>query len=205
MLVKICGIQDIETAQATVDAGADFLGFIFVPGSKKFIEANDAKVIIDAISGRVKTVGVFQDQPIDEVNRVADMLGLDYVQLHGVATSDDVVKINTKVIKAFNLPSDFDVDEMKTQMSQYRVEFFLLDREIQGEGRHLNMQKVFNLTKEFPIFVSGGLNAGIIEAVIKTTRPAGVDVSSGVETSGKKDVEKIKKFITIAKGGKVNA
>jgi len=81
--VKICGIRTLDSAKAAVDAGADFLGFNFVPSSKRYISPSNAAKIINKIRGKVKIIGVFQDAKKDYVNNTASDLGLDFVQLHG--------------------------------------------------------------------------------------------------------------------------
>ncbi len=198
--VKICGIRSLEAAQAALNSGADFLGFIFVPNTKRYITPEDAKKIIDsARSEEIKIIGVFRDQPLEEVNQITEKLNLDYVQLHGQETPEYVNQINSKIIKAFNLSSNFDTEKTSSKMEKYKADYFMLDRQIVGEGDMLDPYLVNELASEFPVFLSGGLTPDNVQQVLKVVKPFAVDVSSGVETNGEKDLVKIKKFISLVK------
>src|SRR5688500_1331021 len=123
MLIKICGIKNIETAKAAVEAGADFLGFIFVPDTKRFIEPDEAKKIIEQIPEKIGKVGVFQNQTADQVNKIAGDLKLDFVQLHGIETPEYIKQVSAKVIKAFNLAADFGSEQVGLMLGQYNASY----------------------------------------------------------------------------------
>lgn len=197
--VKICATRSLKAAKVASDAGADFLGFNFTPSSTRRIEVTLAREIINAVSGKVTTVGVFQDQPIAEIVSIAKLLNLDYVQLHGQETPEFCKQLHRKIIKAFPFPSDFDIDKTITTMKQYHVDYYMIDRLQQGRGAMLNLQTAAFLAKEFPLVFAGGLNPYNVAKVIKTVEPEIVDVASGVETDGRQDLEKIKRFIKNAK------
>ncbi|MBI4990805.1 phosphoribosylanthranilate isomerase [Candidatus Gottesmanbacteria bacterium] len=208
--VKICGIKTIEAAQAALDAGADFLGFNFVPPSKRFIKPEIVKKISSRLrdvpdgaslrSNNIKIVGVFQNEKIDVINKIINYLKLDYVQLHGNESPKYIDRIeNAGIIKTFSLPSEFDVEKTIEQMKKYKVDYFLLDREKQGKGELLNLNKVCKLTDLFPIILSGGLTGENVSEIVKETEPNAIDVASGVEINGVKDLELIKQFIKNAK------
>lgn len=197
--VKICGVTDIETALIAKDSGTDFIGFIFVPRTKRTISIETAKKIRAVVPLFVKVVGVFRNQSVEEVNRIADIVGLDFVQLHGEESVAYCTQISKSIIKGFTLPIDFSVEEIKKIMQTYTVEYFLIDRETQGEGNMHDGEKVKQLTTSFKIFYSGGLTPdNVIDAV--HAKPFAVDVSSGVETKGEKDHVKIQTFLAKAKG-----
>lgn len=198
--VKICGIRNLESAEVAVSTGADFMGFVFVPGSRRFIKTDVAKHIIEQLRRKIKTVGVFKNQPIEKVNQISSLLNLDYVQLHGEETSDYCNQVSTKVIKAFPLKSNFDTHKILENMKEYAVDYFLVDREKQSEGEMLNLQKVREIANKFSVIFAGGLNPDNVKDIIEIVKPAGVDVVSGIETDGFEDKEKIKKFIKNAKG-----
>lgn len=198
--VKICGIRTIKAAEAAVEAGADFLGFNFVPSSKRYITPSVAKDSIDEVRGGVKIVGVFKDQPIQEVNALVRRLALDYVQLHGEEIPSYCDQVLTETIKAFSLPSDFDSNETIQTMKQYSVMYYMVDRKKQGEGAMLDLLKVHILARLFPLFFAGGLTLKNVAEVVRAAQPYAVDVASGIETEGKEDVEKIRAFIKEAKG-----
>ncbi len=181
--VKICGIRRLESAQAAIDAGADFLGFNFVPGEKRFIHPLAAGKIIGRIKGTVKTVGIFQNNNITYVNRIARQLSLDYVQLHGNESVGYGTKIQAKLIKAIHAPGDF----------QYASDFFLLDRE---KNHALGVPEKYTTR----LMLAGGLNAKNVRSFIKRYKPFAVDVARGIEIDGITDCGKIKEFIEQAKG-----
>lgn len=229
--VKICGIKNYEMVKTAVDAGADFLGFNFVSTSKRFIEPERAREIIDvlnnylchcgsqtkqsllinrdrhvpiksglAMTNRVKVVGVFQNEKIDDVNKLINDLKLDYVQLHGSESPDYTSRINNaRVIKTFSLPFDFNTEVTINKMKKYKADYFLLDREKQGEGTLLNPDKVCQLTVYLPIILAGGLTVENVGKLVRLVHPQGVDVAGGVETNGEKNSEKIYQFIKNAK------
>lgn len=199
MLVKICGIRTIESAQAAVSAGADLIGLIFIPESKRKITVEIAKEIADKVRNQVKIVGLFRNQPLEEVNRIIDQVGFDYIQLQGEEDPDYVDQVHCKVIKGFPLAANFDLEKTKQEMKSYKVDYFLLDRIVQGQGEMVDLAKAKELAKEFPLFFAGGLNPENVAEVIESVQPLGVDVASGVETNGQTDIEKVKLFTNRAK------
>lgn len=195
--VKICGIRTLEQANAAINAGADFLGFNFVPTSKRYINPNDAKKIINQIrimnhESRIRIVGVFQNEQIDEVNRIEEMLDLDFIQLHGEEDEEYIKKIRGKIIKKIDL-------DFPAQRGDDKVKYFLLDRKIQGKGEMVDLEKAEKLAKKYSIFFSGGLTADNVREIVSKVKPYAVDVASGIETDGQQDLEKIKSFIKTAK------
>lgn len=198
--VKICGIRTVVAARVAVEAGADFLGFNFVPSSKRFIEPARASEIINLIRGKAKIVGIFQDAEIKYVNQIAFSLGLDLVQLHGSESVEYCGRVGASVIKAFGLPSNFSVQKTYGTMVRYSVELYMVDREKRGEGGIIDSKKTEELSRKLPLFFSGGLTLGNVGKVIKAVRPYGVDVAGGIETDGAQDIYKMRLFIKNAKG-----
>jgi len=191
MKVKICGIRSLASAQAAIDAGAEFIGFNFVPTSKRYIDPNVCQIIIDQIRGEIKIVGVFKNAAVDEVNNLARQLGLDYVQLHGEEDDEYIKQIDAPVIKSSN----------GIQNTTYKhATFLLLDRKEQGQGSMVAVDFAKYLAKRNEIFYAGGLTPDNVIAIIEIVKPYAVDVAGGIETNGKEDVDKIKAFIANAKG-----
>lgn len=189
--VKICGIRDIEAAIAADDAGADFLGFNFVPTSQRYIDPMFAQKIIKLVKGKVKIVGVFQNAKVSDVNDIVSKLGLDFVQLHGKEDDDYISNVAVPVIKSFK------VDDV---IHNTKAAYVLLDRVKQGEGKMVDLEKAAKLAANFPLFYTGGLNPDNVAKVVKKVKPFAVDVAGGVETKGIQDLEKIRLFIKNAKG-----
>ena len=190
--IKICGIRTLGSAEAAVAAGADFLGFNFVPTSKRKVSVDIAKKIISLLrtkkyEPRTKFVGIFQNQSVDEVNKIAKLLDLDFVQLHGEEDEDYMKKIKTKIIKKYNLHSF-------TNLNEYS-EYVLLDREVQGKGEMVDLEKAAGFSKNLKTFFSGGLTPENVADVVKKVQPFAVDVAGGIETDGEIDNDKMKRFI----------
>lgn len=197
--IKICGIRQLASAEAVISAGASYLGFNFYPPSSRHISVYKAKKIIDLIRGRIKIVGIFRNQPLNEVIEIVTYLNLDAAQLHGKESPEYASQVPVEVIKAFSLPADFTISEALSEMSKYTGPYYLLDREIQGTGKMLNLEKVAEVVAAKKIFLAGGLNSENVANVVAKTKPYGVDVASGIETNGKEDPQKIIQFVDQAR------
>lgn len=197
--VKICGITDSGTALAAVEAGADALGFVFVPSTRR-ITPDAAREIIRALPPFVATVGVFADRPLEEVREVAAYCGLDYVQLHGSEPPDYCRRVGVPVIKAFRVRD-------RTSLAACRaypdVAAILLDSYTPtargGTGLRFDWEVIAGVRFPRPLILAGGLNETNVAEAISRVRPYAVDVSSGVETDGRKDPARIAAFIRRAK------
>lgn len=166
--VKICGIRTLDAAQTAVEAGADFLGFNFVKSSKRYIKPELAKKIISQLKGKAKIVGVFENAETNYINRIVNLLGLDFIQLH-----------EKRIIKS----------------TKDNTSYLLVDRKTQGVGKLPNLNKSEALAKSAEIFFAGGLTPENVSSIVKTVKPYAVDVAGGIETNGFQDLNKIKEFI----------
>jgi len=199
-VVKICGIRTVESAQAAVAAGADYLGLNFSPSSKRLVDPKVAKDIVTDSFVDLPIVGIFQNAQISYVNELVELLELDYVQLHGQENMDYIRQMKTKVIKVVDLSKDKSLDQVISDLQTYTVDYFLIDREVQGIGEIVDLEKASIIAEKYPVFFAGGLNSENVGDIIRTVRPYGVDVASGIETDGKEDYEKMKLFVEVAKG-----
>jgi len=204
--VKICGISEKVHALAAIKAGADFIGFIFAP-TRHQVSPAKAREIVNAVkksSSAIKTVGVFVDTPASEVNRVADFCGLDWVQLSGNEPWEYCRQIARPIIKAIRIGQQLR-EEINTELtaglkilSPQRF-IILLDSQVEGKyggtGITFNWRLAQQVVREFPVIIAGGLNPQNVAQAIEIAAPWGVDVSSGIETGGIKDVARIKAFI----------
>jgi len=204
--VKICGIREEVHALAAIKAGADFIGFIFAPTRRQVIPAK-AREIVDAVkksSSAIKTVGVFVDTPASEVNRVADFCRLDWVQLSGNEPWEYYRQIARPIIKTIRIGQQLREEinaELTVGFKTLSPQRFiiLLDSQVEGKyggtGITFNWRLAQQVVREFPVIIAGGLNPQNVAQAIEIAAPWGVDVSSGIETGGIKDVAKIKAFI----------
>lgn len=233
MLVKICGLQTVEAAQVAIDAGADLLGMILVPGRARTVDREVAKQIVaaarakrqgqltlnhnqaflahvDEVTGRLAqtgphVVGVFRNQPIDEVFAIATELELDFIQLHG---SEDKLEYfarnrdhNFGIIPRYVLPRDVEVMEKHFGALHEMPGFVLplLDLDAGGEGKQIDWTLIDDLG--FGRYIlAGGLTPDNLHTTNGVSHLVGVDVSGGVETDGAKDHVKIAKFVEVGKG-----
>ena len=200
MKVKICGITDVETAKSACEYGADALGFVFAE-SKREITPKRAEEIIQELPANVLKIGVFVNESVEVIQKIADECGLTHVQLHGDEDNYQIRRLNIPSIKSLGVTSESD---MKNAQG-YEADYILFDSPKEkfhgGNGKTFSWELLRHMPKELrkKTILAGGLNALNIEEAIRTVRPYMVDVSSGVETEGKKDVEKIKQFIIKAK------
>lgn len=197
--VKICGIRSRESALAALRAGAEFIGFNFVEDSPRYIDPHLAKEIIASLKSEINIVGVFQNADVDSMNRIIDFLKLDYAQLHGVVTKSVAKKIKAKIIKAFIISNTTSAVNDENAIRNFKPDLTLLDVEKVDKQSVLDINQAKFLSSRFPILIAGGLNNDNVEKMIKSIRPLGVDVASGIETNGKEDLDKITLFIKKAK------
>ncbi|MFP7299963.1 phosphoribosylanthranilate isomerase [Neobacillus niacini] len=199
MKVKICGITDLTTAMAAVDYGADALGFVFAKSKRRITEIK-AKEIIGHLPKEVLKVGVFVNESIDRIEEIASSVGLTHVQLHGDETQAISDSLSYPVIKAISIHDKQSIHSGK----DFKCEYVLIDGpkgKYRG-GNGLSFDWNIVSSKDFQdkkVILAGGLHAENVEEAIKLIHPYMVDVSSGVESDGKKDLDKIQTFIIKAK------
>jgi phosphoribosylanthranilate isomerase len=201
--IKVCGLKTREMFEHAVREGADYVGFVFTP-SKRQVSAEQSAQIAEG--GRVSTqrVGVFVNETREELLRIADVAGLDVLQLHGDESPEFCRELKEssgrEVWKAWGVTGD----ERDECLAGYRgaVDAVLLDNARGGTGERFSWERIpylRGLLPEVRLFVAGGLHPDNVEELVKTYRPDGVDVSSGVETDGAKDPIKITDFVTRAR------
>jgi len=198
--IKICGLTREEDAVLAADRGADFLGFIFVPTSPRYIEPERAAEIAKRVrDGRErertpKLVGVFHESSSDYIREVIALAGLDLAQLHGSETEEDISDLGLPVIKTCR------VGDALPDTTAYPSAAWLLfdtydERRMGGTGRRFDWSLLAMYERNKPFFLSGGLNSDNVVAAISLVRPDAIDVSSGVEAEpGVKDHAKLAKL-----------
>jgi phosphoribosylanthranilate isomerase len=200
--VKICGITRLEDAQAAVDAGANALGFIFWPKSPRVVDAERARAIVATLPQHVTAIGVFVDQPADEVNEIARRAGLGGVQLHGSERADYVRAMARPVIKAVAV-TGADVPDVDVWPASVTVLLDVHDPVKKGgTGRTIDWTAAAAIARRRNIVLAGGLTPENVSGAIAQVLPYGIDVSSGVEVSpGIKDHGRIKALFEAMHGG----
>jgi phosphoribosylanthranilate isomerase len=204
--VKICGITNLEDARCAVEAGADALGFVFYEKSPRFVTPEEAAAIIRQLPPLVAKVGVFVDAPSEDVRRIAAECGLDALQLHGQESPAFCQSLGFwNVIKGFRIESERSLG----LLAQYPTAAWLLDSHVPGQMGGTGCSFDWELARQVrdwgrPIILAGGLTHENVAEAIRVVQPYAVDVSSGVEASpGRKDVEKLRRFIAAAQASTV--
>ncbi len=197
MKIKICGITRLEDAQLCVKHGVDAIGFIFYPKSKRYISPEDAKNIVVALPVFTHKIGVFVNEDIEEANRIAKLVGLTGVQLHGNETVEYISQISHPVIKSFGVDESFDF----ATLNDYSHCGILLDvkdtKQYGGTGNSFDWDLIPEDVRS-RVIIAGGVAANNIDEIHKSINPYGVDLSSSVEISpGIKDSDKIIEVLKI--------
>jgi len=205
--VKICGISDTETALAASEAGADFLGLVFAP-SQRQVSPETALQIVEAVHSlnpRPEVGGIFVNLDAKEINRIAADCRLDWVQLSGDETWRYCEDIEYPFIKTIHVPPDERIEIILNNIHigygiyAERELVCLLDSRVNeaygGSGETFDWQLVKEISAKFPVIIAGGLTPTNVGQLAKEVQPWGVDVSTGVESNGKKDISKIRAFI----------
>jgi phosphoribosylanthranilate isomerase len=204
--IKICGIRDKTPALAAVEAGADFVGLVFAPSQRQVSPAKAYEIAsaVKKSSDATKVVGVFVNAPSSQVNEFADFCALDWVQLSGDESWEYCREVIRPVIKAIRIDQQ-SPEELYAELSAgsklLPAQGFIPLLDSRGEGKYGGTGESFNwnlaqeVAKRFPVIIAGGLDSKNVARLIERVTPWGVDVSSGVETGGVKDIAKIKAFI----------
>ena len=207
--VKMCGISKVETIPAIVDAKPDYMGLVFAP-SKRQVTVEQAKILIEELHKQcinhydikvVKTVGVFVNETLDNLVRIADTANLDAVQLHGDEDEAFIQSLkertNVEVWKAVQIRSAADVEKWIDSSADMLLFDAYHKDERGGTGEVFDWSSLDAF--ERPFMLAGGIDSTNVARAIRTVRPYGIDISSGIETNGMKDDKKITAFTKIVK------
>lgn len=207
--VKICGITNLEDARFASGAMVDYLGFIFTESSPRYIDPEKAGAIVNWVEGPEK-VGVFMNQPLDDVNVLAKFSGIDLVQLHGNETIEYCQLIEKPIIKVIHVGELSTKEEIETQVALYSevADYLLFDTKANGKfggtGKTFDWSLLNEIADDIPFFLAGGLNPENVSQAIETVQPFAVDLNSGVEEEpGLKDFEKIEQLMKNLKSYKI--
>ncbi len=206
--IKFCGTTSLADAMASIAAGADALGFIFAP-SKRQVTVAQVSAITKQLPAEIEKIGVFMDEPVENILSMVEAAGLTGVQLHGQERSGDAARLREKrggnktfrVIRTVLVKDNFR-HELESVMNEVRPPDCVLLDSGAGSGRTFAWSSAKDVANEFAgsvtaqIIVAGGLTPENVGEAIRTLSPWGVDVVSGVELqAGKKDPQKLKAFV----------
>lgn len=191
--IKLCGLKSLNDIEIINKYNPEYIGFIFYKKSKHYIDYKTAKMLKNALNKNILAVGVFVNEDINTVVKLLNENIIDIAQLHGNESENYIKTLkkltNKTIIKAFKVENTLDIKKAK----QSQADFVLLDSGTGGTGQTFNWSLIDDFNK--PYFLAGGLSIENIKTALDMLSPYALDVSSGIETSGKKDPEKIKAFI----------
>lgn len=206
--IKICGIQNTETALIASQAGTDLIGLVFVPGRRRCITTEKALEITSTIKKEITQspmiVGLFANQPLSDVNRIAKACNLDMAQLCGQESLEYCAEVTVPIIKVLHIEKDSEaqMESLKNHITNLQKEkyWIILDKYVKGvhggSGQPFDWEIARRLSNEGLRFIlAGGLTPYNVVRAVNLVNPWGVDVSSGVEIDGIKDTDRIKLFI----------
>lgn len=194
--IKLCGLTrmcDIETVNAL---RPEYIGFVFAPKSRRFVSPEQAAALKQALSPEILAVGVFADGQTEQIAALLSAGVIDIAQLHGSEDEAGIRRLRAftdkPIIKAFRVDGEEDLRRAQESTADY----VLLDSGSGGTGTAFNRELLAGMDR--PYFLAGGLTVSTVGEVVERWRPYAVDVSSGIETDGKKDPEKMRAFMKCA-------
>lgn len=191
--IKLCGLTrecDIEAANACCP---EYIGFVFAQKSSRYLNWEEAARLRRKLLPNISPIGVFVDAPLEKIIKMLDKGIIDGVQLHGNETEEQIEWLQKRtekpVLKAFSVRSEQDIKKA----NESKADYILLDSREGGTGIPFD----WNLLKyaERPYFLAGGIGLNNINMIMEKYQPYGVDISSGIETKGYKDPEKMAAFV----------
>ena len=189
--VKICGLSTVEAVETAVLADADYIGFVFA-ACKRQVSLEQAQELAKRVTGKTKIVGVFVSPSLEDLEQAIGQVSLDMVQIHGTFDEALIPLISVPVIRAIQL------SDQEAQVSS-QADYLLFDAPVAGSGQTFDWDLLKDQKIQQDFFIAGGLTVDNVRQAREIFQPYALDVSSGVETDGRKDIEKIKAFIEGAK------
>lgn len=183
--IKICGIRNINDILIMNKYKPDYIGFVFVKSSKRYIDIDTALECKKNLDKKIKAVGVFLNNDIDYIIEIVKMGIIDIIQLHGTEDSNYIKELKSKV----NVPI------IKAYIDDINADYLLLDNINPGSGEKFDWSSI-NTTKSY--FLAGGININNINEALEL-KPYAIDVSSGVEVNGFKDEKKVEEIIRLVR------
>lgn len=196
--IKFCGLRRPEDIEFANELKPEYIGFVFAKNSKRYVSPNESESLKKKLSPSIQAIGVFVDEEPEFVAELLNKNIIDIAQLHGGESDDYILKLKTlsskPIIKAFKIKSESDI----SLAEKSKADFVLLDSGA-GTGQTFNWSLIKNINRDY--FLAGGLSPENVREAVSTLHPFALDVSSGIETNGFKDKNKMAEFI---KEGKEN-
>ncbi len=190
--IKLCGLSRPEDIEAANELKPDYIGFVFAPGSKRCVTAAKARELKHLLHPSIRAVGVFVNEDMERIASIAESGIIDIIQLHGTEDGAYIERLCSRtdlpILHAFRVASSEDIDRAK----ESPADSVLLDA---GAGTGMTFDWSFLKAMTRPYFLAGGLTTENAGTAVRALTPYAVDVSSGIETNGYKDKEKMAAFI----------
>lgn len=207
-IVKLCGLSDVQAVEVAIESHATAVGFMLAPSKRQVSVATVARIGASVPRDQIEFVAVTVNEPADQLRTLLENEVVDVVQLSGDESPDLLDEVEGRFWKALRFASGTDVDQAVREMDRWLdrahpAERILVDASIPGAyggtGHRADWDLVARIAEQFPIVLAGGLDPENVRDAIRTTGVAGVDVSSGIETEGRKDHAKMRKFVDEAR------
>lgn len=204
MKIKLCGIKRPEDVSYMNEFRPDYVGLVFA-GTKRRVTPETAARLAEKLDGGIGKIGVFVDEPTESIVKTAKLAGLNVIQLHGNESAESIAELRNllpgiKIWKAVRVKDSASIPNAL----QLNADMLLLDSfskwEHGGTGKTANFDLIRAANLQVPYFLAGGLNSENLLAILEKVTPYGVDISSGIETDGIKDRQKIEQIITMLRG-----
>ena len=196
--IKLCGLSRTRDILAANQLRPEYIGFVFAPKSSRYISSEQARELKALLSPQIRAVGVFVNEGIDRVEELLNSGVIDLAQLHGSEDADYIRQLRTRtgkpVIQAFRITSEEDVKRAEHSMADH----ILLDAGA-GTGTVFDWSMLQQIRRSY--FLAGGLGPENVKGAVERLHPYAVDISSGIETDGSKDPEKMAAFVTAVRKG----
>ena len=191
--IKLCGLTRFCDIEVVNDLRPEYIGFVFAPKSRRFVSPEQAAALKQALSPEILAVGVFVDGQMEQIAALLSAGIIDIAQLHGGEDEAYIGRLRActdkPIIKAFLVDSEADLYRAQESTADY----VLLDSGSGGTGTAFDRELLTKIDR--PYFLAGGLTVSSVAEAVERWRPYAVDVSSGIETDGKKDPEKMRRFV----------
>ena len=206
MKVKMCGMRRKEDIAYANEVKPDAVGYIFFPKSKRYVTGQQAKEFDQDLDQDILSVGVFVNETIEKVIEIANQVPLDVIQLHGDEDHTYIEQLkqqtDKEIWKVVRVKDTNDIKEAeKLPVDKLLLDTFTEEKDMYGgTGKVMNYNLIPKEEISKPFFIAGGLHSNNIKEIIKKVHPYGIDISSGIETDGYKDLKKMKEIMQITGG-----
>lgn len=195
--LKYCGIKRPEDVEVINGLNVDYVGFVFLEGKRRYVSPDIALKLREMLKAKIKTVGVFVNESVEKVVEIYQRGIINIIQLHGQEDEEYIARVRSlcdaSIFKAFRIDDEKDIEKANASTA----DMVLLDNGAGGTGNVFDWKLLDGMKRDY--ILAGGISVDNIGEVLKTIKPYGIDVSSGIETDGFKDADKMIEFERIVR------